>query len=111
VARGREHGAREQHLFHGADVALGRQQRGQPVAHRLEGGEAHARGDAEQHPVGLAPIAGGEEDRARDDQLARLLDQSDRRRRQRPQLDDGPVFRHAGRSHTQRPADHEALQQ
>src|SRR5215213_5045944 len=73
VSRGRHQPALQEHPVQHAQIALRKQQRGEPVAHSLERGEAHGRGDSKDYARRLRTVAPEEVEDEGQDQLGALL--------------------------------------
>ncbi len=104
VAGRREQRPDQQGHVHRGD-AVRREQRLEPVAHRLQRREAHARRDADQHALTRVAVAHQQVDRQRDGELGRLLDEADGEHRDGGQVAQRVVLDGAGGERAHQPAD------
>src|SRR3954469_2148598 len=108
MADRREDAAQEQHVLHPRDLAARLEEGYEPVAHRLQRREAHARGDAEEHAVARRREAAADKQQHGHQELAALLDDAHGQHRERSEVAQRVVLEHGGRGDADGTADSEA---
>src|SRR5215208_7970351 len=111
VSRGRHQPALQEHPVQHAQVALRKQQRGEPVAHSLERGEAHGRGDSKDYARRLGTVTAKEVEDEWQDQLGALLYHTYAQLGQDPEAPHHVVLEAPGHDRPQHPAPDEADRQ